>query len=204
MPVMDGYQATAAIRRLPQATARRLPIVALTANAMQGDRQKCHEAGMDDFLAKPYGLEQLRTVLGRWLPTVNIAAAPEQAPTQDDPAEHALNPKVLASLRELDPDGGTALVRQIMQTFLDSSRERIEQLERAVAANDASGVAQAAHALKSSAANVGAVQLSDLFRQLEMLGRSERADEARAQLEPMRQAYARATTAMRDFMMEAA
>jgi len=68
MPVMDGYEATAAIRRLPNVRGEHLPIIALTANAMQGDRQRCLEAGMDDFLPKPYSLAQLQATLARWSP----------------------------------------------------------------------------------------------------------------------------------------
>ena len=68
MPLMDGYEATEAIRRLPGRRSRRLPIVAVTANAMEGDEQRCRAAGMDAFLAKPYTLAQLSDVLERWLP----------------------------------------------------------------------------------------------------------------------------------------
>jgi CheY-like chemotaxis protein len=72
MPVMDGYEATAAIRKLPaRRGGDRVPIVALTANAMEGDEQKCRDAGMDDFLAKPYTLAALHAVLARWLPQAN-------------------------------------------------------------------------------------------------------------------------------------
>ena len=67
MPVMDGFKATAAIRGLADARARKLPIVALTANAMQGDEQACRDAGMNGFLAKPYTLSMLHTTLAQWL-----------------------------------------------------------------------------------------------------------------------------------------
>jgi len=72
MPVMDGYQATAAIRRLHEGRSKHLPIVALTANAMQGDRKKCLDAGMDDFLSKPYSLTQLHAALMCWLPPPRV------------------------------------------------------------------------------------------------------------------------------------
>lgn len=72
MPVMDGYEAAAEIRRLSNAQARRLPIIAVTANAMEGDELKCTAAGMDAFLAKPYTLLQLQEVLARWLPTTSL------------------------------------------------------------------------------------------------------------------------------------
>lgn len=67
MPVMDGYQATAAIRQRMAAAPARLPIIAVTANAMEDDRRKCLDAGMDDYLSKPYSLAQLEALLARWL-----------------------------------------------------------------------------------------------------------------------------------------
>lgn len=74
MPLMDGYEATAAIRRLPRPGSRRLPIIAVTANAMEGDEQRCRAAGMDAFLTKPYTLAQLRDLLECWLPPLSITA----------------------------------------------------------------------------------------------------------------------------------
>jgi signal transduction histidine kinase/CheY-like chemotaxis protein/HPt (histidine-containing phosphotransfer) domain-containing protein len=205
MSVMDGYAATAAIRKRGQpAGARQVPIVALTANAMPGDRQKCLEAGMDDFLAKPYGMEQLQAILRRWLPGAWAATAArpvEDAPAKDT-AEQVLNPKTLDALRALDPEGGMGLAQQILKTFLDSAGERLEAIERAVTANDGSGLAQAAHALKSSSANVGADTLAALFKQLEALGRAGQTAEAQPLLEGVRQEYARASTAMQNLITE--
>ena len=74
MPVMDGYEATAAIRGLADGRGARVPIIALTANAMQDDRQRCLDAGMDDFLAKPFTLQQLQAQLARWMPRAGDAA----------------------------------------------------------------------------------------------------------------------------------
>lgn len=71
MPVLDGYQATMAFREQESQNGKRLPIIAMTANAMEGDRQKCLEAGMDDYIAKPVKKEMLRTLLGRWLTTAS-------------------------------------------------------------------------------------------------------------------------------------
>lgn len=200
MPVMDGYAATRAIRRLPGA---RLPVIALTANALQGDRQKCLDSGMDDFLPKPYSLAQLQTTLARWLrpanPTSEVqTAASQQGPGADiaSPQAPAINMKTLNALRELDPEGGMNLAHQIVRTFLDSAQTWVERVEQGVADGDGDALRQAAHALKSSSANVGAERLSGLYRQMEKLGRERRLDEAREALDEVRGEYARAVSEM--------
>jgi signal transduction histidine kinase/DNA-binding response OmpR family regulator/HPt (histidine-containing phosphotransfer) domain-containing protein len=183
MPVLDGYEATAAIRALADPRRARLPIVALTANAMQGDPEKCRAAGMDGFLGKPYTLAALQTTLMRWLPLLCDAVAPgptlvrepESAP---DPVQ--LNEATLRTLRELDPEGGPGLMRELLSSYITNSTQQLELIEAAFAAADAAAVARSAHALKSSSANVGADGLSALFRELEQLGRHARLDEARA------------------------
>jgi two-component system, sensor histidine kinase and response regulator len=210
MPVMDGYEATAAIRRLPEARGAHLPIIALTANAMQGDRQKCLEAGMDDFLSKPYSLMQLKTALLRWLPATNPAEPAEAAPQADAhalansaAAAPAINLNVLEALRELDPDGGMGLAREIMRTFLVSAQQRVAHIEQAIATGDSESLGQAAHALKSSSANVGAETLSGLYRQLELMGRERRIDEARGLIDEVRKEHQRAVSDMQTLLTEA-
>jgi two-component system, sensor histidine kinase and response regulator len=206
MPVMDGYEATAAIRRLPDGRGEHLPIIALTANAMQGDRQKCLEAGMDDFLSKPYSLAQLQATLARWLPAAQPAKAVEPTPAvqQDSPASTpAINLDVLEALRELDPDGGMGLAREIMRTFLASAQERVAHIEQAIVSGDSDSLGQAAHALKSSSANVGAETLSGLYRQLELMGRERRIDEARRLIDEVRKEHQRAVSDMQTLLTEA-
>ncbi|AAZ97221.1 Multi-sensor Hybrid Histidine Kinase [Thiobacillus denitrificans ATCC 25259] len=200
MPVMDGYEATRAIRRLPGA---RLPVIALTANALHGDRQKCLDSGMDDFLPKPYSLAQLQATLARWLRPTNPtpeaqAAAPQHGPDGEiaSPQAPAINMKTLNALRELDPEGGMGLAHQIVRTFLESAQTWVDRVEQAVAGGDGDALRQSAHALKSSSANVGAERLSGLYRQMEKLGRERRLDEAREALGEVRGEYARAVSEM--------
>ena len=206
MPVMDGYEATAAIRRLHQGCSTRLPIVALTANAMQGDRQKCLDAGMDDFLSKPYTLTQLQMTLARWLPAADPHVDQRTEGAEETPADplatSAINLTVLEALREIDPAGGMGLAYEIMRTFLDSSRERVEHIEQAIITGDSTILSQAAHALKSSAANVGAESLSGLYRELERLGRENRIDEARMLINEVRRAHLHAVSDMQAMLME--
>ncbi|MEO5660473.1 MAG: response regulator [Polaromonas sp.] len=211
MPVMDGYQATAAIRKLPHSRGERLPILALTASAMQGDKQKCLDAGMNDFLAKPFTLMQLRATLARWLPqtdsmlTGSAAALPEATAQMSGadaqaPLETTINQATLEALREIDPQGGSGLMFELLHAFLALAGKGLADLECAVHAADSQALATSAHALKSASANVGAQSLSDFYRQLELLGRAHKVGEAHALLAPVRQAHKRAVTRINEIL----
>jgi CheY-like chemotaxis protein/HPt (histidine-containing phosphotransfer) domain-containing protein len=199
MPVMDGYQATRAVRAREAGGGKRLPIIALTANAMEGDRDQCLAAGMDDYLAKPYSRAQLQQALGRWLQAENVAAlAPAEAAAVATPVPAvqvqaaAIDMKVLDRLRELDPSRSLGLARKILRVYLDSAGATLGQIEQAIAAGDAEALRRAAHSLKSSSANVGAETLSGLFKQLEGLGREGKPAEAGAVFAETRREYEQA------------
>jgi len=212
MPVMDGFAATEAIRRLPGGCGRSVPIVALTANTMQGDEARCLRVGMDDFLAKPYTLDQLRACVQRWLPALGAppgggepAAAAAVVRTTSgsmllDPAPQTINRATLDALREIDPTGGTDLQKEILGMFLNTTATNVAQLREAIAAGDSLAIGRAAHALKSSAANVGADSLAIGYRELERCGREERIDDARALIGSVVAEHERATAALREIL----
>jgi CheY-like chemotaxis protein/HPt (histidine-containing phosphotransfer) domain-containing protein len=218
MPVMDGFQATAAIRALPDSRGERLPIVALTANAMQGDEQVCLRSGMNGFLAKPYSLAALHSTLAAWLPRAGLApaaatpAAPAtpsepsraSAPPAADDAASSIDLGVIETLRQLDDSGEMDLVGQLVGTFLDSAEASHARVETAVAASDARALAQAAHSLKSGAANLGALALSACYRELEACGREGRIADAQALLGDARREQARALRDLRRLVPEPA
>jgi len=214
MPVMDGYQATATIRERQAGATKRLPIVALTANAMEGDRGQCLAAGMDDYLAKPYTRTQLQQVLGRWLqpdglqPNTAEVAARSEVSVVTTPAAAArvasINMKFLNQLLELDPSGGMGLARQIQQIYLDSTGKLVSQIEQAIATGDAEALRFAAHSLKSSSANVGAETLSGLFKQLEGVGRAGKLDNASTLFDAARREYDQAVNEIRALLAEGA
>jgi CheY-like chemotaxis protein/HPt (histidine-containing phosphotransfer) domain-containing protein len=172
MPVLDGFAATAAIRRREQAQGRpRLPIVALTANVVKGFREQCLEAGMDDYLSKPFEQKQLTAVLERWLPAGgNGAPAPAPAPAPD-PSASPLDERALAQIRTLQRSGAPDLLGKIIDLYLESSASLLQQIREAVAEENGEALRRAAHSLKSSSANVGATELAAACKELEQRGR---------------------------------
>jgi signal transduction histidine kinase/DNA-binding response OmpR family regulator len=150
MPVLDGYAATAAIRAL-EGDARHTPIIAMTAHAMEGDRERCLAAGMDDYLSKPLRADDLDAVLRRWIGSTVIDQAALQALTR--------------------AVGDEAIVEEICDLFLSEAGPRLTAMHEAAAAGDADGLRSHAHTLKGSAANVGAALVSTLAAELEAFAR---------------------------------
>ena len=190
MPVMDGFEATAQIRQLPQ--GRGLPIVALTANTLHGDEQKCLAVGMDAFLPKPFTLNALHAVLARWLSVDDAAVAP------------AINLVFIESLRGIDEFGGLGLARNLFMAFLETAGSALSQVQQAISSGNAVELGKAAHMLKSAAANVGAQQLSDGYRELEKCGREGRIEPARTLLPQVQHEHQRVVAEIDQLMMEIA
>ncbi len=176
MPVMDGYQATRAWRRREAEQGGHIPIIAMTANAMQGDREKCLEAGMDDYLAKPVGIETLAAMLSRWGVTAEVQAkTPQRQAERPSGAERRmLDRDVLEELREVMEDGFADLVR----TYLENAPTLVAQLREAAEARELQAMIVPAHSLKSSSANMGAMHLSGLAKAVEIAAREGRLEEA--------------------------
>ncbi|WP_019865280.1 hybrid sensor histidine kinase/response regulator [Methylovulum miyakonense] len=168
MPEMDGYTATHEIRVLEQKSGEGpVPIVALTANAMEGDREKCLDAGMTDYLAKPISIEVLRDKVISLLKAKKTAIKRESDKLFSQQAytdTGRFDPTPLNTLRKM---GGDTLVANLLQMFQSSSAQLIEKLRVAMIEQDGEAVRQAAHSLKSAAANVGVLCLAEMARNLE-------------------------------------
>ena len=184
MPEMDGFEATRRVRRMEAQQGRdRTPIIALTANAILGDRELCLDAGMDDYLAKPYTRAALLAVLARWRPASAAPKAAEapaaQAPAmtaqavQQAPAEPAalLDAAALQNLRAMRRPGRPDVLGRIIDLFYSDAPRLLGQLEVAAEASDTAALQLAAHTLKSSCANVGALGLSATCREIEQYAR---------------------------------
>ena len=166
MPNMDGLQLTAAIRaEEPEGT--HFPIIAVTANAMQGEAERCLEMGMDDYLSKPLRLDKLGAMMGRWLPLPQACAEVESKLAGDaDPAPAAALIWDATTLFRMVGDN-PALHRRLLEKFLSSAEIQVTEINAAVAANAAPVVTEVAHKLKSAARSVGAIQLGELCQALE-------------------------------------
>ncbi|MGV7207711.1 EAL domain-containing protein [Oxalobacteraceae bacterium A2-2] len=184
MPEMDGYEATAHIRVAEQALGRRTPLIAMTANTQRGDAEKCLAAGMDDYLAKPITLVELRHKLEKWLPQ----GAPRRPPAHTEDVVHgdgAIDHNVFDKLREIL---GPALSHAIAP-YLEDTPGYLDQLEQAVREGDAGTARARAHALKGSSSNFGADPLSQLAAQAEQLAMAGRVAEIAPLLPPLRTSY---------------
>jgi diguanylate cyclase (GGDEF)-like protein len=187
MPEMDGYEATAHIRLAELALGRRTPLVAMTANTQVGDAEKCLAAGMDDYLAKPITLVELRQKLEKWLPHGGLPAAPQHAAPRTGVAAgpSPVDTAVFDKLREVL---GDTLPHAVMP-YLEDTPGCLDELEQAVHAGDMDTARARAHALKGSSGNFGADTLAGLAFQAEQLAAARQAAQILPLLAPLRAHY---------------
>jgi signal transduction histidine kinase/CheY-like chemotaxis protein/HPt (histidine-containing phosphotransfer) domain-containing protein len=215
MPVLDGFAATRAIRKceenLPE--SKRLSIVALTANAMHGDKQRCLDSGMDDYLSKPISTDLLGQMLEKYLSTSNAAPEINELATADTPhsgsvealgsnvltAEFTqtenseqsvdqliIDDKVFSQLWSMCESASPGFYRSLVDKFDDSSENDLNQIEQAIADNDAVAVGALAHKVKSGSANLGGRQLTVLCKTLETNGKDNDLSNAQRLLHDIR------------------
>ena len=232
MPVMDGLTATRLIRereaskaQQPQVHADRavphVPIVALTAHAMQGDRELCLAAGMDDYLTKPFTLSQLEQVLARWVTkqrsgqvdgagiSSNALLRPNDTQLQDvsQQTEARKNQSVeltiidqaaLDAIRALQRPGQPDIVARVLTQYVAMSTEIVDRMRRAVSSRDAAELRAAAHRLKSSSAQLGATAVASDCRELEMMGTRQELECADETFKRLERHYTAACAAFQD------
>jgi len=180
MPVMDGFAATEKLRELEkQLNLPRTPIVALTAHAVTGARDRCLASGMDDFLSKPFSMSALQLMLNRWLPSekdidtasVEVSVNETQLSYSSELPErvnhHVLDETIINRLSTRKKKDGSVLLDTVVNVYLQQSSNLLNSLSDATRKEDVESIREISHALKSSSTNVGATSLSSLCEQLE-------------------------------------
>jgi PAS domain S-box-containing protein len=180
MPRMDGFELTAAVRFAEAGSHEHLPIVAITANALEGEAERCLAAGMDEYLSKPFQIRRLKEVLAANIgPPKNAAPPAEQPPTASALGVDAANADaVRVGASPIDGsvllemfDGDEETVRKVLEGFMHPTWNVVSEIEQAWQIRSADGVKRASHKLKSSARSIGANTLADLCEGLESAGR---------------------------------
>jgi PAS domain S-box-containing protein len=193
MPVMDGYTATRSIRRQEKQRddgKPPLPVIAMTAHAMQGDREKCIQEGMSDYIAKPISLETLREVLGRWLPESGTHRGSEESSLI---GEIRWRPDVLLQ-RLMDDE---ELLWGVVDTFLEDVPNQVQATANLLEIGNQEGVRTHAHSIKGAAANVGGTDLFEAAATLERQAIEGQLEEGDKLLEKVQEAFERLKLEMR-------
>ncbi len=214
MPVMSGLEAVALIRTHEAGTDRHTPVIAMTAHAMDSDRRKCLESGMDDYVTKPIDVARLFEAIERLAGPAKTESPPPPAPARAQPlaAKADLVPAPsTTSPPEFDlafalkrVDGDHALLREVTGLFLEDAPKLLQQIRDAIEHRDARLLEHAAHTLKGAVGNFGARPTQELALELEKAGRSGQFDDAPALLNQLEGQFARLNPALEALAKEAA
>ncbi|MDP8243210.1 MAG: response regulator [Candidatus Hinthialibacter antarcticus] len=204
MPVMDGYQASTKIRQIENEPGNdsHIPIIAVTAHAIKGDREKCIASGMDDYISKPFTLEQLGEKLEQWLSAnpMQIEKVAKILPNTEPPQEQEnasaapeplhLDLSMWANIEALQSGPDDNLLHEVMQNYLTDGQSNLEKLNQSIEERDAKSIELIAHTFKSSSANVGAMRLSSFCKELELNSHANELGQATPLFESMQNEFA--------------
>ena len=151
MPAKDGFEATRAIRKTEKGKTRRVPIIALTASAVEGDRERCLAAGMDDYISKPVTPQKLKEAIERWLPSASVDT------------RKAIN------VQALKLEAGEEIAADILQVFMCSTRSILRELEQAICSENVKLARTALGELNNSSTVLGAIRMAELANQMDEL-----------------------------------
>lgn len=170
MPEMDGFEVTRVIRASEADSQRHISIIAMTAFALKGDREKCLETGMDDYISKPVTIEVLKSKIEAALSKGPDSAAEENVFSQAPSGNASIDPKVIAELLKLEEDSAHNIVEELTAIFLTDSPMRVDSIRQAINEDDADGLEHSAHALKGSCTVIGALRMKEICFELEKIG----------------------------------
>jgi len=196
MPRMDGFAATRAIRAQEE-PGRRVPIIAMTASALEGERERCLESGMDDFLTKPVDSGRVERVLHQWIDGAGHVPAPTVEQAAATPSDPVVDEDRFDMLHEMVKDG-ESLFQRSSGNFLAHARDHLTSIRAAVDEADAEGLAATAHKLKGSALNLGLPRVGQAAAELEEQGRAERLDASESAYRVLAEEMERALAALTD------
>ena len=204
MPVMDGYEATRRIRALEKPGGKRIPVVAMTAYAMSGDRERCIQAGMDDYLAKPISIEALSAALASWLPHREGPGGTDESPRRSEPPAPREEAETCSKSAVWRKDellnrllGDEEMTREILEAFLEDIPREIDSLTAAVAVGNTPTVELLAHTIKGAAGNVGSEGLRSAAFEMESAAKKGDLSGAQALLKSIRQEFEHLKAAIR-------
>jgi signal transduction histidine kinase/CheY-like chemotaxis protein len=200
MPGLDGYEATRRIRHQarenPASSLHSLRILAMTANAMEGDREKCIAAGMDDYLSKPVKLDELRTALDRFSKSRIATTVTGNTLSNEPMTASPINAKAIASIRELGEPGEPDPLLELIDLFLADTPVALQSLRKACGDRDAALLKRVAHTIKGSCGNFGAQRMADLCQQVESAAKEEDFESAAELLPKVETEYALVKSAL--------
>lgn len=193
MPEMDGFEATKAIRNreLITSTSKKVPIVAMTANAMAGDRDKCLASGMDDYRKKPLHLSDIESVIEQWIP-----AHPVIHPSTEKPASNMVSepeyamPLDLARVNNMFAQDKN-VIQEMLALYLTSTQSSFERLQTAIDQKDSRATARIAHEIKGASAYIAAHEMTELSKFLEYAAKNQDWQKARENFDALESAYIR-------------
>ncbi|MFZ5759004.1 MAG: response regulator [Thermodesulfobacteriota bacterium] len=203
MPEMDGFAASLEIRGIEvgRGGGKRVPIIALTGDVQSGIKEECREAGMNDYLSKPFYMSDLQQAMSRWLPgrmrvtEPPVPEAPER-PSGDAADHFLLDRERLDMIKSMNSPGTPSVLDRIIHLYMENSPEILRAVRQAVERGNGVDLCEAAHSLKTSSANLGATDLAGLCRKLEEFGRENRAAEAVAYLDHLDALYRNVVAAL--------
>ncbi|MET0752083.1 MAG: response regulator, partial [Pyrinomonadaceae bacterium] len=202
MPEMDGYEATAAIREREKKTSTHTPIIAMTAHAIHGEREKCVAAGMDDYISKPVQKEVLYQMIEKWINAVPVIinTVDEASGDKASAGESVID---LALLKDLTMDDDD-LLREIVEMYLEQTGQQLDEIGKAIEERNADALYKVSHKSVGGSATCGMKIIVPFFRELEQMGKNQQFENAENILSDARLAFTEISRECKNVIMEAA